>query len=57
MRVDNSAATVQLVEHRLEANVTQPHIAVAREKADTIRLQRVERVLDLFKAGVDVRQR
>ena len=57
MRIDDGATTIQLVEHRPQPNVTQPHVAVAREKADAIRLQRVERILDLAQAGVDVRQR
>jgi hypothetical protein len=56
MRVDHGVAPVQLVEHRLEQLFAQPVVAVAGQQANSVGLQRVESVLDFFKAGINVRQ-
>src|SRR5262245_51294903 len=57
MGVDDRPATIQLIEDRLQPYVAEPDVAVAGEQADTVRLERVEGVLDLAKARVDVAQR
>ena len=57
MHVDDRAAAIQLVDDRRERRIAEPAIGIARQKADAVRFQRVERILDLAQAVVDVRQR
>jgi hypothetical protein len=57
MHVHHRLAPVQLLHHRTEVRVPQPAVAVAREEADAVRFERVERVFDLPQRAVHVGQR
>jgi hypothetical protein len=55
--VDDRAPAIEVVEYGLKRRVAQPSAPVIRQNPDTIRLERVEDVLDLAKTCVYVRQR
>ena len=50
VHVDDGLAAIELLHHRPERRVAQPHVAVAREQADAVGLQRVVGVGDLLRA-------
>ena len=57
VHVDDGLAAVELVEHGREARIAEPGVAVAREQAEAVGFQRIERVFDLAQGSVDVGQR
>lgn len=56
MDIDDRAAAVQFVQDRRERGVTQPFAGVARQQADAVGAQGVQRMGDLGQAGVDLGQ-
>ena len=56
MDEDYRVAAVQLLEHRPEFRVTQPHLPVAGRDAETVGFQDAERIFDFRQAAVDIRQ-
>ncbi len=57
MEVGDRLAPVQFGKHRREHRVARPLVAVARHEADAVRLEHVQRVLDLAQGAFHVRHR
>ena len=57
MGVDDSFSPIQFLEQWSECGIAQPLVPVAREQPDPVRLEHVERILDLAKTGIDVQER
>ncbi len=51
MRICNCLAAIEFLHDEIEGGVTEPLVSIAREQGDSIRLQYIERVLDLAKAS------
>src|SRR5262249_9751997 len=57
MRVNDGITPVEFLENRIERGIAEPLVAIAGEQPDAVRLERIEGVLDLAEAGIDVGQR
>ena len=57
MRIHDGPSAIELLEYRIEDRIAQPLPAVDGEQAETVCLERIEGVLELFQARVDVGQR
>ena len=57
MGVDHGLAPVELGHHRLERGIAEPLVAVAREQADAVGLERIESIFDLAQARFNIRER
>jgi hypothetical protein len=57
MDVDHRFAPVQLLENRPVSRIAEPFVSVIRLQIDTIGLERIERIFDLFERGVEVEHR
>ena len=57
MGVDGGVAAVELLPDRIEERVTKPLVAVVRQHADAVDVERVEGVADLLQRLVDMRKR
>ena len=57
MGIDDGLAPVELFHHRQKRGIAEPFVAVARHQADTVGLQRIERIGDLLQAAVGIGQR
>src|SRR5215472_9317726 len=57
MRIYHRLASIQLLHHRLECGVAEELPLVIGHQADALHLEGIERVLDLAKGTVNIRER
>ena len=57
MGVDHHLAAVEFFHDRQKQRIAEPFVAIARQQADAVELERVERVFDFLQAALGVGQR